>query len=525
MRKVLLVDDEVFIAQGLEVLIDWRAEGYEIAAVCRNGREALDWLRGHHVDLVIADVMMPEMTGLELLETVKREKVSEASFVILSGYGEFAFAQQALRYGCMDYLLKPIERDDLLAILRRSSYASQTAQMEQKYEEAYLARNLVALLHGSRQADMDYIRSHMRLSSGVRYLEIDVLLERDSDEEEDADELAGLRTRIRQSCRQLLQGDGDHCVVELSTEQLTCSVGFVCCDYMAQERGLTEVLFVQQLHRHLAVSAQRELRIIAGEKVEDLEQIDRSYRSAKDLKTLLAFRGQKSVYWYEQELEEREKGSMLLRQQLDRLVEAVEQGEHGAIERCVDELFAWMRERNMKSRDVNLNFHYLLFRLIDLACSLDGDADQEEILQLISASTVEQGFHRGSRRHLTRFACDYADYLAQLRHSEPSGILRDIEREIRENYAENLTLQDLGRKYFINSSYLGQIFRKASGQSFKAALTLQRINEASRLLRQTDRKIGDIAEAVGYRDVDYFISRFIELKGCTPSRYRKNGKQ
>ena len=128
MLKVLLVDDEVFIAQGLEVLINWQEEGYEIAAVCQNGKEALEYLRKNHVDLVIADVMMPVMTGLELLETVKREKISDASFVILSGYGEFAFAQQALRYGCMDYLLKPIERDDLLAILRRSSSASRDAR-------------------------------------------------------------------------------------------------------------------------------------------------------------------------------------------------------------------------------------------------------------------------------------------------------------------------------------------------------------------------------------------------------------
>ena len=104
----------------------------------------------------------------------------------------------------------------------------------------------------------------------------------------------------------------------------------------------------------------------------------------------------------------------------------------------------------------------------------------------------------------------------------PGGVLRDIEKEVREHYAENLTLQDLGRKYFINSSYLGQIFRKQYGQSFKNYLTSYRINEACRQLLYTDKKIGQIAEDVGYRDIDYFISRFIEQKGCTPSRFRKN---
>ncbi len=523
MLKVLLVDDEVFIAQGLEVLIDWRAEGYEIAAVCQNGREALDYLREHRVDLVIADVMMPVMTGLELLETVKREKISDASFVILSGYGEFAFAQQALRYGCMDYLLKPIERDDLLAILRRSSSASRDAMMEQRYEREYLTRRLIALLYGKgSREDLEHVRSHMRLSPGVRYVEIEIAGEADADG--DGSELAVLREQVYQNCRQYLQEDADHCVLEISNNRQSYAVGLIYCDYMAEDRGLAEGQYIQQLHRHLGVSVQREVRFIAGRRVQDLEQVSQSYESAMALRNLVPFRSQKPVYWYEHELQEppEEERTVLLRRELDRLIEAVERGEHGLIETRVRELFARMQERGLKRRGINVNFNYLLFRLVHLASNLDSESDQEEILQLISASSVEQGFLRGGSSHLTRFACDYADYLTQLRHSEPTGILRDIEREIRENYAENLTLQDLGRKYFINSSYLGQIFRKAYGQSFKNYLTLHRVNEAARLLLHTDRKIGDIAESVGYRDIDYFISKFIEIKGCTPSRYRKS---
>ena len=87
--KVLLVDDEPFIVQGLSVLIDWQKEGYEIAATASNGKEALNYLRGHKVDVIIADIKMPVMTGLELLETIRREHVSEAYFVILSGYNDF----------------------------------------------------------------------------------------------------------------------------------------------------------------------------------------------------------------------------------------------------------------------------------------------------------------------------------------------------------------------------------------------------------------------------------------------------
>ena len=128
---------------------------------------------------------------------------------------------------------------------------------------------------------------------------------------------------------------------------------------------------------------------------------------------------------------------------------------------------------------------------------------------------------RGSSRHLARFACEYAEYLGQLRKNASRGVLDDIEREIRENYAENLRLRDLGKKYYVNSSYLGQIFRKKYGQSFSDYLTNYRMNEATKLLLKTDKKVNQIAEAVGYKDSDYFIRKFIELKGCTPSKFRK----
>ena len=124
---------------------------------------------------------------------------------------------------------------------------------------------------------------------------------------------------------------------------------------------------------------------------------------------------------------------------------------------------------------------------------------------------------------MRRFACEYANYLIQLRKNVSRGVLLDIEKEVKENFADNLTLRELAKKYYINSSYLGQIFRKKYGQSFKDYLANYRVTEATQMLLKTDKKISQIAEEVGYHDTDYFISRFIEQKGCTPARYRKNG--
>ena len=179
MLRVLLVDDEPFIVQGLSVLVDWQAEGYEIAATAADGREALEYLRENQVDLIVADIKMPVMTGIELLEKIRKEDISDAYFVILSGYSDFGYAQQAIRYKCMDYVLKPVEKEQLLEILRKVSSMSESQrineQNKQKFEQAYLARNVIALLYGKHdEMNLEYVKNHMRLSEGIRYIDIEL---------------------------------------------------------------------------------------------------------------------------------------------------------------------------------------------------------------------------------------------------------------------------------------------------------------------------------------------------------------
>ena len=111
-----------------------------------------------------------------------------------------------------------------------------------------------------------------------------------------------------------------------------------------------------------------------------------------------------------------------------------------------------------------------------------------------------------------------------MRKESSYGILGKIEKEIRERYADNLTLKELSEKYYVNGAYLGQLFRKKFGLSFKDYLNNCRIEQACQLLLRTDKKIYQIADMVGYRDLNYFVNRFISVKGCTPAKFRKQAK-
>ena len=265
--------------------------------------------------------------------------------------------------------------------------------------------------------------------------------------------------------------------------------------------------------------------MLVGKKVNDISQIAKSYRAASMLRSFQGFHSKKNIYYYEEDIQVTNTGIVLCKQSLDQLVQAVEQNNSATIIKGVSVFFEEMQSKGLSEKIINLNINYLLFQLIHLATEQDDGINQEEILRMISESTFDEGIMRGSKAHITRFACEYGDYLTQLRKKVSRGVLSEVEKEVQEHYADNLTLKDLSEKYYVNSAYLGQLFRKKYGQSFKDYLNAYRIEQAATRLLRTDDKIYCIAEAVGYHDPDYFVNRFIAQKGCTPARFRKQAQE
>ncbi len=373
--KVLLVDDEPIISQGLSVLIDWESEGFSIAGSVQNGNEALRFLEKEQVDLILTDIRMPEVSGLELLEKVTEQGLSDAYFIIMSGYDDFSYAQQALRSGCIDYILKPVDADELLAVVRKvKSLVEQRKEDEalrSRMESAYLDRNMITRLIGTYD-----------------------------------------------------NGNPARSVI-------------ICKD------------------------------------------------------------------------------------NLDGLTAAIEENDHEKIEKYVYAFYRETKEKSLSEEEINFNISYLLFQLIHIASEQDDEVNHEEIMRFIGESSFEESIIKGSA-YMCRFCLEYAEYVSQLRKSAARGVLQDVEREIKAHYAENISLRELSQKFYLNSAYLGQIFKKKYGQSFKDYLTDYRIKEAAKMLARTDMKIIRIAEDVGYRDSDYFVQKFIERMGCTPSKYRRD---
>lgn len=525
MLKVLLVDDEPFILQGLKVLIDWASEGFEIVQTALNGSEALEYLKNHKVDLIIADINMPVMTGLALLEKIRKEQISEAYFVILSGYADFSYAQQAIRYKCTDYILKPVEKEELLGVLQKVTTMNDTMEQKaktgKKMERAYLARNIISVILGKYDnMNMEYVKEHMHVSEGVRYIEIE--LDESRTEEEITDEEKRIcQRKLFDTCLAFLKEDASHCVFDVAGHEKIYDIGFVYCDYMAQRAEKTPKEYLEAFYKYLCEVSGLPAVMLVGKKVPDMESIAKSYGTACMLRSFRGFRMKKDIYYYEDEVQVTNGGIVLCKKSLDELLSAIEENCYTKIKKSVEKFYEEMQQMGVTGETMNLNINYLLFQLIHLATQQDDCVNQEEILRIISESTFEDGIMRGSKAHLSRFACEYGEYLAQLRKNVSKGVLGDIEKEIKERYAENLTLKELSEKYYVNSAYLGQLFRKKYGTSFKDYLNTYRVEQAAVMLLRTEQKIYQIAEEVGYRDIDYFVNRFIAVKGCSPTKFRK----
>lgn len=337
MLRVLLVDDEPFILQGIKMLIDWEQEGFEIAGMAANGKEAIAFLEQEEVDLIIADIRMPEMTGLELLETIKREKLSNAYFVILSGYADFEYARRAMQNECTEYLLKPIDREMLLKLLEKVyTMRSQDRELDKKrkeQEKAYFSRNVIALIHGKYDDfNLEYVKQHMKNIEGVRYVEIQKAQSEEMDESIEKD-MRNFQRELYQCCIEFLKEDANHCVFDVSANEKIYDIGLIFADGMAQKLGLDERAYLEKFYQYLVNNMKQPLIMLVGKKVSDINSISKSYGNTCMLRSFQGFRAQKSIYFYEDEVQVSCNKIVLCKESLDRLIGTIEQNNYIEIKR------------------------------------------------------------------------------------------------------------------------------------------------------------------------------------------------
>lgn len=527
MIKVMIVDDEPFIRQGLKILIDWEKHGFDVCGEASNGEEAIAILQSRAIDLVITDIKMPQMNGIELIDHVRTKMNSRVKFIILSGFFEFEYAKKAIKYEVVDYVLKPVQREELLRVLeeyKQVYYATLEELRRKEYSRKLLLDQYLSnLICEIEEVDLEDTSQYLCQGEYWRYIGFEYDVMEDEYDNLDLVEKRKYQRVLYDTLKKYMGKDWYHVYLESTKEEQEYVVGLIFVDSFAKDIKLMEKEYFKQLYMTLKEVLSYPLRMYVGTKVNDITKLGQSYRSVELLRSIpVSSRDNHHLLEYD-EIRMNTTGNKYLAEKdtLDILMRAIEENQQEVIENIIAQMFAEVKNQCIEPEVVKLTLNYILFNMLYISKEIDSNSDHEEIFKIITQNRVESMSVHKSIKNLKRIAIEFAVYISQIRQHTFGGVLKDIEREITENYMENLSLKYLSEKYFINSAYLGQIFKKQYGIPFKDYLNNYRIDRAAEMLIRSDDKIYHVANAVGFNNTDYFINKFVQLKGITPLQYRK----
>lgn len=539
--KVFLVEDEMVIRRGIKNSIDWEKEGYIFCGEASDGELAYPMIIKEKPDILITDIRMPFMDGLELCKLVKKE-LPNIKILILSGYDEFDYAKEAIRLGVTEYLLKPISSGKLLEALNGVSESirrekedkdlvrkymeemrENTEHEKQKFFEQMIAGNLS--MADALETGKKY---EMNLSAGMYNL----LLFRFTlgEENRKSGELLGeaeyaiekLTERLEyvfefqrgvEGWAFLLMADNEEQmserVKELSKDLEEIMKNYSTIAYfggigqpVARLRELEESF--REAERALAARFTMELnRIISVEDIRMAQNVD----TLDDIE-ITSFG-------------EIEKTRTMLEKFLNN-------GAEDEIDEFVDVYINELPEENLKSvlmrQYIIMDAYIVMMSFCEKIEGIEGEmqAQSEELKNSMKTiQTLEE--IKNYIRMLLKKIIGVRDTISGRRYSDIIEIAKD---QIRKTYmSDEISLNTIAAEVVMSPSYFSSIFSKEMGKTFVEYLTEIRMDRAKELLMCSSMKISEIGYEVGYKDPHYFSYIFKKTQNCTPKEFRARGKE
>lgn len=502
MASILIVDDQANIRDGLRAMLSQYPIELEGLYAAANGIEAMKVLGESPVDLVITDIRMPDMDGLELMAAARAANV-RADFLILSGFGEFAYAQRAIELGAKGYLLKPVKREDLQSavehVLQDIRTRQELTQLTRRSEETD-RKELCMYMQGAVYDETWIAQTERQQPELWRDYRLCLLREEQWIHRPGASSAHGIEAIAysvygKQRCLCLQRGTQLILAVDASVDAAALPAALkeaqidavaVMSDAQRGLRGLPDKYAqVMELYRHSYLFPER--RCLLPAHVEGLEQQwQLPYEAAYALFRLVGTTDSGkivegiSALFHKRELQRHH-------------VRYTEQ-----LCRVMAELFEEY-ERVIRP--------YTGDDALDIA-SLRSPYDYPGIREYVQAL----------QRQLLRLDQYYHDFKCSYRNSQD---LNEAIRFIHENYHKPLDLAMVSNHVSLNYAYFSNLFKKNVGKGFAEYLRDVRLDKARRLLADTEHKIVDVTDMVGYENYKSFTRAFRDAMGMLPTEYRE----
>lgn len=493
MIKVLLVDDEVLALEFLEGLIPWQELGYEIVGKATNGKKALAIFQEKKPQIVISDIKMAVMDGLELSKKI-RELSSAAKIILLSAYKDFEYAKKGIQYGVNNYLLKHELNCDRLKT--ELDEIRESLEKEESRHSIIREHFIKSLIFDLKDADSEeYIKSIGKFFCFLMVQKNTCVFSKYGQPEE-VEDLKCLVDRAEKLVNQGLQY-----VMDIPIRENNYLILYRWENVSSEQRKqeyLEELL--RAFWEPVKEKGSKEFTLVVSREV-SYKDISRHFQKLSKAVRYHIFMTPQT-YYAVNELPIKDMDEKLeLRTEKEALEQCIKEGGERGID-IIGVIF-----RKIKSPEWNLSGSAQVMAILDFYL---GDAlkGQEEVYDI---EELESCYKHAYRKLTADFAY--------------SPLIREVLAYVRSNYAGELTLDEIGYAFGMNGVYLGQMFKKEIGMTFLKYVTDYRMEKAKEMLGSGLYSVAEVAEAVGYRSGQYFSQIFLKTAGCTPQTYKRTGEK
>lgn len=540
MYRILLVDDEILVRDAIKENIDWGSMDCQLVGDCENGRQAMEFVMEHPVDIVLTDICMPYMDGMELSRFL-HESYPDIFIVIFSGFGEFEYAQKAIQYGVSEYLLKPVTAMELREVI---------GKVKAKIDEKRGAREQMDTL---LQTSEDYRDNALMIRSDA----IEGLVSCTRDIQESIHQLERLGIYLdAQSYRvAIIDLDAYSQLFQIGSDlrqesQLMTFVLFNISDEIvsredagvAYQEGSSRVcvLFTGEKNKEFENRIQlvcKEIQEKAGEAigmgvsvgiggwVRSLTELHFSHEQAQKAIECRYLLGGNLLIDMEDEKEQESRLSIQVF--LEDLTEGLKTGSQKQVEMCLEQIVQQIQAARVgKSRACG--YLQQIIRTIGYCLgSVTGDYEKElKQREALQAKISEQRTFQEAVKLVKEYAARSFEELQMLNSSSGHRQAALAMDYIQARYMQpDLSLNQICSYLNISTSYFSTVFKEMTGETFIEVLGRLRIEKAMELLENTTLKNYEIAEKVGFADPHYFGICFKKMTGKTPTEYARERRR
>lgn len=526
MLRVLLVDDEPSVLEGLRIFVDWNRAGYELAGMASDGIMAFSLINDTHPDLVICDIRMPGINGLDLIEKVNNSVKPIPKFLMLSGYNDFTYAQKALQHGALGYLTKPLDQDELLVELARVSailedekrIADETLEMI-RYSASQLYKDIISGKNSNRIERKTHFIFNIPPKANLRIVRFITDKTKDKyhipkyDIYKLLEQIVGMENK-----NNLFYNGNDSYTFIMHDGMKNFTAYSILADYIATNLNAAA-------YDDYGISSLWVL-ISSVASINTLKGICSCEKELEELQIYCLLHPEKNINCYESIGEElpfhglisNELGMIFSKLPFEGIIYAIKGRNPNKVSSAVSEFFEILVPNAANNEILSI----CLYRLADLVRKTASSFELE-------ASSAISDFAESIRNkspNCKRIATNMCQQVFEKLNSNSNKPIVIVENEII-NYIKlncfrnNLSLQTIAKKFSLPAALISKIVKKKTGQKYSDYLNYQRIEYAKKLFASQDMKVATVCEESGYSDYDYFTKKFRELTGVSPSEYKK----